>query len=149
MAMIRLPTDFKDFLRLLNDHLVEYLLIGGYAVAWHGYPRATADLDVFVGIHAENARRLANALKAFGFDPQDLPGDLFQAKDRIIRIGLPPIRVEIMTGISGLSFEECYAARVRDELDGVPVNIICLEHLRENKKASGRHKDLDDIEHLP
>jgi len=149
MATIHLPPDFKEFLRLLNAHKVEYLLIGGYAVGYHGYPRATADLDIWVAVHPANADRLVAALKEFGFDLPDLTPDLFLREWQIIRLGLPPVRIEIATTISGVNFAECYAERVEDTLDGVPVNLISRQHLKQNKKASGRHQDLADLEHLP
>jgi hypothetical protein len=134
---------------LLNAHKVEYLLIGGYAVGYHGYPRATADLDIWVAVHPANADRLVAALKEFGFDLPDLTPDLFLREWQIIRLGLPPVRIEIATTISGVNFAECYAERVEDTLDGVPVNLISRQHLKQNKKASGRHQDLADLEHLP
>ncbi|RME42620.1 MAG: hypothetical protein D6791_17310 [Chloroflexi bacterium] len=149
MATVHLPPDFKDFLRLLNAHQVEYLLVGGYAVGYHGYPRATADMDIWVAINPENADRLVAVLKAFGFDVAELSADLFLQENQIIRMGVPPVRIEIITTASGVTFEDCYAQRVTDELDGIPVNLISLEHLKINKRASGRHKDLNDLEHLP
>jgi len=136
-------------LKLLNAHQVEYLLIGGYAVAYHGYPRATADMDIWIATHAQNTKKIVAALKEFGFDLPELSTELFQKKGQIIRMGVPPVRIEIATTISGVGFEECFAARVVDELDGVEVNIIDLTHLKVNKKATGRHKDLDDVENLP
>jgi hypothetical protein len=149
MATIHLPRDFKEFLRLLNAHKVEYLLIGGYAVNYHGYPRATADMDIWIGVHPANADRVVAALKEFGFDLPDLSPGLFLRPWQIIRLGVPPVRIEIATTISGVDFSECYAQRVEDALDGVPVALIDLEHLKRNKKASGRHQDLADLENLP
>ena len=148
MATIRLPPDFKEFLRLLNSHRVEYLLIGGYAVSYHGYPRATADMDVWVAVHPENAGRLVAALKEFGFDVPELSPQLFLSGNQVIRMGVPPMRIEVLTTISGVSFEVCYASRIMDVIDDVEVHLISLEHLRRNKQASGRYKDLDDLEHL-
>jgi predicted nucleotidyltransferase len=149
MATIQLPPDFKEFLRSLNAHKVEYLLIGGYAVNYHGYPRATADMDIWIAVHPANADRLVAALKEFGFDLPDLSPELFLRPWQIVRLGVPPVRIEIATTISGVDFAECYAERVKDTLDGVPVSVISLEHLKLNKKASGRHQDLADLEHLP
>ena len=149
MATIHLPRDFKEFLRLLNAHQVEYLLIGGYAVNYHGYPRATADMDIWIAVHPANAERVVAALKEFGFDLPDLSPDLFLRAWQIVRLGVPPVRIEISTTVSGVDFAECYAGRVDDTLDGVPVSLINLEHLKRNKKASGRHQDLADLEHLP
>ena len=149
MATIQLPSDFREFLRLLNSHGVEYLLIGGYAVAYHGYPRATAGMDLWVAIGRDNARRLVDTLLAFGFNVPELSAELFLREDRVIRMGVPPIRIELITTISGVSFSESYAERVVDEIDGERVNIISLRHLKINKAASGRHKDLNDLENLP
>ncbi|UCD50739.1 MAG: hypothetical protein JSW27_24855 [Phycisphaerales bacterium] len=149
MATIHLPADFKEFLRLLNAHKVEYLLIGGYAVAYHGYPRATADMDIWIAVQAANADRVVAALKEFGFDPPELSPELFLQPWQIIRLGVPPVRIEIATTISGVDFPECYAARVEDVLDGVSVSLISLKHLKINKKASGRHQDLADLDELP
>jgi hypothetical protein len=149
MATIHLPTDFKEFLRLLNANAVEYLLIGGYAVGYHGYPRATADLDIWIAAHPTNADRVVAALRDFGFDAPDLSAELFLRQWQIVRLGVPPVRIEIATTISGVDFAECYADRVEDTLDGVPVHLISLKHLKRNKQASGRHQDLADLEHLP
>jgi hypothetical protein len=148
MATTRLPIDFKEFLQLLNTHEVEYLLVGGYAVGYHGYPRATVDLDIWVSRKPRNAEKLVSVLKAFGFDVEELSEDLFLEENKII-MGAPPIRIEVITSASGVDFEECYRKRVTDILDDVEVHFINLEHLKRNKKASGRYKDLDDLEHLP
>ncbi|MCK4597794.1 hypothetical protein KAU04_07120 [bacterium] len=149
MATVNLSPDFKEFLKLLKEHQVEYLLVGGYAVAYHGYPRATADMDVWIAIHPQNAQRLVTALKTFGFNIAELSSELFLKEGQIIRMGVPPVRIEIMTSASGVHFKECYAARVVDELDGVEVDLIDLDHLKRNKRAAGRHKDLDGLENLP
>lgn len=146
---ITLPPDFKEFLRLLNSHSVEYLLIGGYAVGYHGYPRATNDLDIWIAIHPNNAERMVAVLRAFGFETSDLPIDLFLQDQSIVRMGVPPMRIEVLTTVSGVQFAECYAHRVLAIIDGVAVNLISLHHLKVNKQASGRYKDLDDLEHLP
>lgn len=145
---LRLPQDFKEFLKLLNAKGVEYLLIGGYAVGYHGYPRATADMDVWVAVKPENAEKLMVVLRDFGFDMPELTPELFLKEKNIVRMGIPPMRIEITTGISGVEFDACYAQKVVDILDGVQVNIINLQDLKVNKKASGRFKDLNDLENL-
>ncbi len=147
--MIQLPPDFKDFLKLLNANNVKYLLIGGYAVGYHGYPRATIDLDIWVAVDSGNAKKIIAVLNEFGFDDPDITEGLFLNKDQIVRMGHPPLRIEIMTGISGVEFEECYSEKVVNEIEGIEINLINLKHLKENKKAANRHKDLDDLEHLP
>jgi predicted nucleotidyltransferase len=149
MATIRLPQDFKEFLKLLKEYKVRYLLIGGYAVGFHGYPRATADMDIWVDIHPENANKLVKVLKEFGFDLPELSPQLFLQKNQVIRMGVPPVKLEITTSISGVEFEACYKKRVVAELDGVEVNLIGLNDLKINKKASGRSKDIADLENLP
>jgi len=146
---IEVPLDFKEFLKLLNEKGVRYLLIGGYAVGYHGYPRATNDMDVWIAIHRDNAQKIVDVLREFGFDHPDLTPELFLQENKIIRMGNPPMRLEISTGISGVEFEECYTSRIVDTLDGVQVNIIDLTHLKANKKAAGRLKDLADLENLP
>ena len=148
MATIQLPPDFKEFLRLLNIHRVEYLLVGGYAVGYHGYPRTTADMDLWVAVHQNNAEKLVVVLREFGFNAPQLSADLFLKTDQVVRMGLPPLRIELLTTISGVRFEHCYAERIVDVIDEIEVHIINLKHLKQNKKASGRHRDLDDLEHL-
>ena len=147
MAM-QLPADFKEFLSLLGLHGVRYLLIGGYAVNYYGYARATGDIDVWIALDPDNASRLVKAVREFGFDTPDLKPELFLQEKRIIRMGNIPLRIEILTAISGLGFDECYPDRVEATIDGVDVTLIALPHLKQNKRASGRHKDLEDLDHL-
>jgi hypothetical protein len=123
--------------------------VGGYAVGYHGYPRATVDMDIWVAVHSENAKKLLEVLQQFGFGSLDLSVDMFLKKDQIIRMGVPPFRIELLTGISGAQFDECYGERIHQTIDGVDVDLISLERLKQNKKASGRHKDLNDLEFLP
>lgn len=148
MATTRLPPDFKEFLRLLNARKVAYLLIGGYAVGYYGYVRATADIDIWIALNPLNATRAVEVLREFGFDVPELSPDLLLKPETIIRMGVPPFRIELLTGISGVDFEECYAERKVDTIDGVEVTLISLHHLKMNKQASGRSKDLVDLEHL-
>ncbi len=145
---ITLHQDFKDFLKLLNSHEVKYLLIGGYAVGFHGYPRATADLDIWVEMDAQNAQKTVSAIKQFGFDVPELTTDIFLESNKVIRLGNPPIRIEVMTGISGVDFKECYDNKINVMLDGLCVNIINYDDLIKNKMASGRLKDKVDVEQL-
>jgi hypothetical protein len=146
---LELPKDFKEFLRLLRAHGVEYLLIGGWAVGYHGYPRSTDDLDVWIAITPANADRVVKALSDFGFDVPELSADLFLQDDQIVRMGVEPVRIEVMTTISGVNFSDCYRERLETALDDEPVSLINLQHLRINKEASGRLKDLSDLENLP
>jgi len=144
-----LPQDFKEFLKLLNDNNIRYLLIGGYAVGYHGYPRSTNDMDIWITIDPETAKQMVLVLKEFGFDTPELSEKIFLQENSIVRMGIAPMRIEIITTISGVDFEECFQQRVVDEIDGIEVNIIGLKQLKINKQASGRHKDLDDLENLP
>ena len=118
-------------------------------MAYHGYPRATADMDIWIATHPRNAARVVAALKEFGFDVPELSVELFQAENQIVRMGVPPVRIEIATGISGVTFAACYVDRVIDVLDGLAVSLINLHDLKRNKRAAGRYKDLDDPENLP
>ena len=149
MATIHLPPDFREFFQLLNANRVEYLLVGGYAVGYHGYPRATVDLDIWVAISPDNAHRLLVTLEQFGFGKNvGASIELLTQPGNVIRMGLSPLRIEIQTIISGLSFTECYARRVVADLDGTPVSIISVDDLKINKRAAGRLKDLNDLENL-
>lgn len=148
MAIPSLPQDFKEFLKLLNSQQVKYLLIGGYAVGYYGYPRATADMDVWIEILSDNAQKIVKVLKEFGFESPELKPELFLEKNKIIRMGLPPFRIEVLTTISGVNFDECYKEREQITIDGIRVDLISLKHLKLNKKAAGRYKDLNDLEHL-
>jgi phage replication-related protein YjqB (UPF0714/DUF867 family) len=134
---------------MLKIKNIDYLLIGGYAVGYHGYPRATNDMDIWIAIDPKTAEKMVQALKEFGFDTPELTTELFLKKNNIVRMGIAPMRIEILNSISGVDFNECFQQRVIDEIDGIEVNIINLKQLKINKQASGRHKDLDDVENLP
>ena len=149
MAIPSLPDDFKEFLRLLGSNAIEYLLIGGYAVNIYGYVRTTNDLDVWVNVTPENAAKIDRALRQFGFAGTTLTPDLFLAPNNIVRMGLPPVRIEILTSVSGVEFEACYAEKEMIRMEDLVVPVISLARLRQNKAASGRTKDLADLENLP
>lgn len=146
--MIEFPKDFKEFLRLLNSKKIEYLVVGGYAVGFHGYPRATGDLDIWIAINTKNASKMVNTLKAFGFDLPELREELFLEKEKVIRMGYPPMRLEVITSIDGVLFEPCYKNRVIADLGDLKVNFISKGDLLINKKASGRPQDLVDFNKL-
>lgn len=146
--MEKLDSNFADFLKSLNARGVEYLVVGGYAVGYHGFVRATGDLDIFVGLNTANAERLVAAFKDFGIDLPELTPAVFMEPGRMVRIGVPPLRLEVMNGISGVAFEECYAKRVEDTIDGLRICFIDRESLLKNKQAAGRPKDLADIDAL-
>jgi hypothetical protein len=141
----QLPPDFKEFLSLLDSNCVEYLLIGSYAVNFYAFPRTTGDIDIWVSDAPANVVRLAAALRSFGFSGAD--AHLFDGHD-MLRAGVPPLRLEVLTKISGVEFDDCYGRRRTEIIDGIPVAVISKEDLRINKKASGRPKDLADLEAL-
>ena len=143
-----LNQDFKEFIQSLNDNQVRYLIIGGYAVALHGYPRYTKDIDIWIEMSLENADRLLKALAQFGFSSLDLKIEDFTVPDQVIQLGYPPNRIDLLTTPDGVDFATCYAARLELEIDGVQVAFIDLENLRLNKRASGRLQDLADLENL-
>ena len=149
MAKIELHPDFKDFLRLLTSYNVRYLLVGGYAVGYHGYPRATGDMDIWIEMSESNSKKVASAFRDFGMPDEAISEDLFLEKNKAIRIGVPPVRLEVITSASGVDFNECYSNREFVEIDGIPINLISLQDLKKNKRAAGRHKDMEDMEHLP
>ncbi len=148
MATIRLPSDFKEFLGLLNSEKIEYLLVGGYAVGHYGYPRATGDLDVWVAIGPANTDGMRRVLEKFGFRGRGVSADILLEKGKVLRMGVPPLRIDLVTTASGVQFAECYARRTVANIDGVDVNVVSREDLIVNKRACGRAKDLDDVEHL-
>ena len=144
-----LTDDFREFLRLLNVQGVDYLLVGGYAVGLHGYPRATIDLDVWIRPVADNAERVVAALRAFGFDLPEVQPSLFLSPRALVRFGVPPFRIELMTTIDGVDYEGCRARAVEFDVDGLSVPVISLDDLKTNKRAAGRNKDLADLDNLP
>ena len=146
---IRLNEDFKEFLKLLNKNHVKYLIIGGYAVNIHGYPRFTGDIDFWIDNDAENAKRACDTIRQFGFDDHGLTPETFQRPNVLIRMGVIPYMIEIHTAVSGIRFNECYPQRIVKEIEGIPVDVIDLKNLIKYKRASGKHRDLDDIENLP
>lgn len=147
MLMIPFPKDFQDFLRLLDRHSAKYVVVGGYALGYHGYVRATGDLDVFIEVSEDNADHLVEAFKEFGFS-QNIDRNLFLGTKQILRAGRPPMRLEILSEISGVSFEECYENRESVPVEDFIVNFIDFENLIKNKQATGRPKDAVDVDFL-
>ena len=143
-----LSKDFKEFIELLNEHKVRYLVVGGYAVAFHGHPRYTKDLDVWIEVSPYNANNILNALKKFGFGSLGLKQDDFLESDQIIQLGYPPNRIDILTTLKDLKFEDCYKAKVEVEIQGLHIDFIDIENLKKNKRATGRPQDLADAEYL-
>jgi predicted nucleotidyltransferase len=149
MEKLPLPADFKDFLRLLNSAKVEYLLVGGYAVGHYGYPRTTGDLDIWVAATPSNANKVADVLRQFGFAADSVNAEMFSSPGQVVRMGIPPIRIDVITSASGVDFNQCFVRRNEVIIDGVETNMIHFEDLKSNKKASGRTKDINDLENLP
>ncbi len=145
---MNLNQDFKKFFQLLNANEVQYLIVGGYAVAFHGHPRYTKDIDVWIWIDPENAARVVKTLADFGFESLGLKENDFLETETIIQLGYAPNRIDLIMGVPGVAFPECYAKRVETEIDGVTLPFIDLENLKKAKKASGRLQDLADIENL-
>lgn len=143
-----IASDFREFAACANAHEVRYLIVGGYAVAFHGHPRYTKDLDVWIERTPENARQLLRALRDFGFDSVELQEEDFLEPEHIIQLGYPPLRIDLLTSLVGVEFEKCYEDREVLEVKGVELPFIGLEGLRANKRASGRHQDLADLENL-
>ena len=144
-----LDKDFKEFLQLLNQHKVEYLVIGGYAVVFYGYVRFTGDVDVWINTDNENAQKLIQAIDNFGFEVDELKEKDFEKDIIMFKMGVELLRIEITNRISGVRFKECYARRVETVIEDISIPFISLEDLKINKKRSGRLKDLNDLEHLP
>ena len=149
MATILLPPDFKEFLNLLNSERIEYLLVGGYAVGYYGYPRATGDMDLWIAPTPRNAASMAMVLKKFGFSDESIHPEVFLQKNKVVRMGVPPLCIDLLTDVTGVDFSQCFAEKTVDEIDDIQVNVISLDRLKTNKRAIGRSKDLDDLEHLP
>jgi predicted nucleotidyltransferase len=144
---MELIEDLKEFVRLLDAHEVKYLVVGGAAVNTLAYIRMTEDLDFWLQRSEDNAERTLSALEAFGFAGEFSKQDLLDPK-AVLMLGRPPNRIDLLTWISGCDFDDCYARRTYENLDGVVVPMISLQDLLVNKKASGRHKDLADVEEI-
>ena len=143
-----LTSDFKEFAELLNSNGVEYLVVGGYALAAYGHPRYTGDLDFWIGADEANAERVLAALAQFGFGALAVTKEDLTAPAQVIQLGYPPGRIDLLTSIDGVEFAECYPRRLTVAVDGVALNFISLEDFKTNKKAVGRHRDLADLEAL-
>jgi hypothetical protein len=140
--------DFKELLELFNAHKVQYLIVGGYALAYHGAPRYTGDIDIFIKPDTENASRILKALDEFGFGSAGLKEEDLKSPDKIVQLGYPPVRIDIITSISGISWDEAFEEREKGNYGNVPVFYIGRNQYIINKRASGRKKDLADLEAL-
>jgi hypothetical protein len=144
-----LDKDFKEFLLLLNQHKVKYLVIGGYAVVYYGYVRFTGDVDIWIEASEDNAKNLIEAIDAYGFEVEELKSRDFEKDIIMFSMGADLLKIEITNRISGIVFNDCYPQRRETELEGVPISFIGLDDLKKDKKWSGRLKDLNDLENLP
>ena len=140
--------DFKELLELFNKHKVEYVIVGAYALAFHGCPRYTGDLDLFVKPDSINAKKVIEAIKEFGFESLQLTADDFSSPEKVVQLGVPPIRIDIITSLTALTWEQVEAHKVKGEYGNAPVYFIGKNELIINKKSLGRHKDLADIESI-
>jgi hypothetical protein len=145
---MKLDKDFNEFVELFVANDVRFLVVGGYALAAHGYPRATDDFDTWVWVNPENAEKIVKCLTEFGFGSLSLATDDFMTPDRVVQLGYPPYRIDIITSISGVEFDSAWANRLIVDVDGLKVPFISREDLLKNKRATGRPKDLLDVEYL-
>ena len=143
-----LSRDFKEFAELLNANGVEYLVVGGYALAVHGQPRYTGDLDLWLRVTPGNVERVLRALADFGFGSVGLSAADFMQPEAVIQLGYPPGRIDLLTHVDGVDFDACFAKRIEVSVVGVVLPVIGLEDFKSNKRASGRAKDLADLEAL-
>ena len=146
--MVQIPKDLKEFIELLNSHNVKYVIVGGYAVAFHGHPRTTGDIDLFIEISEENASKLERVMGEFGFGGLGLTTKDFLESGTIIQLGYSPNRIDLVTSISGVTFAEAWKHRVCDHVEGLTLVFVDKKTLLANKKASGRPKDLADLDAL-
>ncbi len=140
-----LAKDLREFIQLLNSHGVEFLVVGAYALAFHGHPRYTGDIDLLVRSSAGNAARIEHVLADFGFGSLGLSAADFLVPDRIVQLGLPPNRIDLLTSIGGVGFDEAWNGCIPAELDGLPVRFLGRDALIRSKRAAGRPKDLADL----
>ena len=145
---MEIPEDFKELLRLLNSNRVDYLVVGGYALGFHGVPRYTGDLDLFISTNQGNADLLLKSIDEFGFGSLGLEQKDFTEPGNVIQMGYPPVRIDFLTRISGVEWKDAWKNRIETTLSGIPVNIISREDLIRNKQAAGRPVDLGDVERL-
>ncbi len=145
---MEIQKDFRDLLALFNAHGVDFIIVGAHALAYHGAPRYTGDMDVFVRPESENARRILSALEEFGFSSAGLEIEDFVTPDRVVQLGVAPVRVDIVTSITGVSWEEAALGRAPGTYGDVEVGYLGRREFIVNKRAIGRKKDLADIEAL-
>jgi predicted nucleotidyltransferase len=148
MAKLHLAPDYKEFVELLNSKGIKYIIVGGYAVAWHGYPRFTGDINFWLAISKDNAHKTVEALNEFGFGSLNITDEDFLQHDLVLQLGYPPVRIDLLTSLTDLDFDECYPKAIKANIDGIDAYILDKESLIKNKRATGRKRDIGDIEEL-
>ncbi|OFW55573.1 MAG: hypothetical protein A2V52_01310 [Actinobacteria bacterium RBG_19FT_COMBO_54_7] len=145
---MEIRNDYRELLALLNAHRVEYVIVGAHALAFHGTPRLTGDIDIFVRPSADNAERILSALDDFGFGSLDLAINDFENLDSVVQLGVPPVRIDILTSITGVTWEEADAGKIEGSYAGLPVFFLGRTQYIANKRTLGRKKDIADLESL-
>jgi predicted nucleotidyltransferase len=143
-----LSQDFREFIELLIKNKAEYLIVGGYAVGIHGHPRYTGDLDIWLNPTSKNAEQILKSVNEFGFSSFKLTLEDFTKPGNVIQLGYPPLRIDLLTEIDGVAFDECFKNRKEVVIEDLKVNFIGYDDLLKNKKESGRPRDIDDIDNL-
>lgn len=146
--MESLHQDYREFIKLLNSKKVEYLVVGSFALAFHGHPRYTGDIDFWVRNSPYNSEKVYNCIKEFGFPISELTEKTFVSDDLIFQIGYPPVRIDIITSVDALDFEISFRNKHEIVIDDLIIGFISIEDFKKNKKAVGRYKDLSDLEGL-
>jgi predicted nucleotidyltransferase len=143
-----LAQDFEDFIKLLNRHQVDYMVVGGYALAFHGKPRHTGDLDIWINSSEANAEKLVNAIHEFGLASLGLTKNDFIQEGYVTQIGYPPLRIDILNTIDGVKFEDAFLNKLQVDVNGIGINYIGLKDFIDNKTASGRSQDIADLKEI-
>jgi predicted nucleotidyltransferase len=146
--MLNIPKDFREFLQLLNKNNARYLIVGGYAVAYHGHPRSTGDIDIYIECTRKNAEAVKQSLNRFGLGELDISIPDLSTPNQVIQLGYPPLRIDLLTSIDGIEFQKAWANRISVNINDISINFISLNDLLTNKKTSARPRDLADINEL-
>jgi predicted nucleotidyltransferase len=143
-----LAQDFEDFIKLLNKHQVDYMVVGGYALAFHGKPRHTGDLDIWINTTEDNAEKLIHTIKEFGLSSLGLTKSDFMQEGYVTQIGYPPLRIDILNSIDGVQFETAFLNKLLVDVNGIEIKYIGLRDFIDNKNASGRSQDIADVKEI-
>lgn len=145
---MEIQQDFNDLLKLFNAHNVDYMIVGGYALAYHGFPRYTGDIDIYIKPDIQNASKIMIALEKFGFGSVGIEQKDFENPNKVVQLGVPPVRIDIITSMTGVSWNKAYSQSLDGKYGDTPVKFIGLKELILNKRAMGRSKDISDLESL-